>query len=218
MKKVLTLLAIMAIAMGMVFADGTGSVSGEATGDGNLDFSSNNTATLDVTLDLTDGRLGKYFEIGFASEAIGAIGENNVVPTAKVLTSLALTETTSGGDVQNAADTAFIYWIVKGANVDISMQTGSDMTTTEDSNATKIKWKASTATSTNGEGGLAATSSSGAASAEKIADVNAVSGDSTAVVKSGSIPLTVSTVDLLTTSVVDGSYSGTLTLSISASN
>lgn len=218
MKKVLTLLAIMAIAMGMVFADGTGSVSGEATGSDQLDFS-NKTATLDVTLDLTDGKLGKYFEIGFASEAIGAIGENNAVPTAKVLTSLELTETTSGGDVQNAADTAFIYWIIKGADVDISMKTGADMTTTEDTGSTKIKWKASTATSANGEGGIAGTSTSGAESVTKIADVKAVSDDSsTAVVKSGSIPLTVSTVDLLTTSVVDGSYSGILTLSISDSN
>ena len=141
MKKVLTLLAIMAIAMGMVFADGTGSVSGEATGSDQLDFS-NKTATLDVTLDLTDGKLGKYFEIGFASEAIGAIGENNAVPTAKVLTSLELTETTSGGDVQNAADTAFIYWIIKG-NPKLKISLSADGAMTGETDTNKINWKVS---------------------------------------------------------------------------
>lgn len=203
MKKVLTLLAVMAIAMGMVFAvEGTGSVSGSAS-EGTADFA-NKSATLEVALTL-DGSTGSYFEIGFANKEISSLDD---VTSDAVIKTLTLDQLSNGGDYSNADGTAYVYWVVKNLNdEDVKIQlTAGDAMAEDGEGGTSINWKA-TATTDSASVSTDSTDKDVAV----VASVNAKDA-ATAVVDSAA--LTVSTVDLLNTTVSEASYSGTLTLTI----
>lgn len=203
MKKVLTLLAVMAIAMGMVFAvEGTGSVSGSAS-EGTADFA-NKSATLEVALTL-DGSTGSYFEIGFANKEISSLDD---VTSDAVIKTLTLAQLSNGGDYSNADGTAYVYWVVKNLNdEDVKIQlTAGDAMAEDGEGGTSINWKA-TATTDSASVSTDSTDKDVAV----VASVNAKD-VATAVVDSAA--LTVSTVDLLNTTVSEASYSGTLTLTI----
>ena len=203
MKKVLTLLAVMAIAMGMVFAvEGTGSVSGSAS-EGTADFA-NKSATLEVALTL-DGSTGSYFEIGFANKEISSLDD---VTSDAVIKTLTLDQLSNGGDYSNADGTAYVYWVVKNLNdEDVKIQlTAGDAMAEDGEGGTSINWKA-TATTDSASVSTDSTDKDVAV----VASVNAKD-VATAVVDSAA--LTVSTVDLLNTTVSEASYSGTLTLTI----
>lgn len=203
MKKVLTLLAVMAIAMGMVFAvEGTGSVSGSAS-EGTADFA-NKSATLEVALTL-DGSTGSYFEIGFANKEISSLDD---VTSDAVIKTLTLDQLSNGGDYSNADGTAYVYWVVKNLNdEDVKIQlTAGDAMAEDGEGGTFINWKA-TATTDSASVSTDSTDKDVAV----VASVNAKDA-ATAVVDSAA--LTVSTVDLLNTTVSEASYSGTLTLTI----
>ena len=200
MKKVLFVLALLAIACSFGFA-----ASGSSS---NTVLTSVENATLEVTLNLATTNVDEYYEIGFTADNSLASYESGNIPDVTPLEKLELTDTTGGtnGNIKNAANSAYVYWIVKSSTpVNISLQTGADMKTNP-ADTTKIKWTASAGGATSNSNG----------DSEGTADVvQAVSASGSLAV--GSVSLTVSTVDLLTTTVTpDASYSGTLTLSIAA--
>lgn len=203
MKKVLTLLAIMAIAMGMVFAvAGNGSVSGSSS-EGTADFSGQ-SATLEIALTL-DGSTGSYFEIGFANKEISKLDD---VTSDAVIKTLTLDQLSNGGDYSNADGTAYVYWVVKNLNdedVKIQLKAGDAMAENGDG-GTSIAWKATATTDS--------TSVSTDSTNKTAADVASVNAKDASSVVVDSATLTVSTVDLLNTTVSEASYSGTLTLTI----
>lgn len=200
MKKVLFVLALLAIACSFGFA-----ASGSSS---NTVLASVEDATLEVTLDLSETNVDEYYEIGFTADNSLASYESGNIPDVTPLPTLELTDTTGGtnGNIKNTDGSAYVYWIVKSTTpVNISLQTGADMKTNP-ADTTKIKWTASAGDATSNSNG----------DSEGAADVvqTVTSAGSLAV---GSVSLTVSTVDLLTTTVTpDASYSGTLTLSIAA--
>ena len=218
MKKVLTLLAIMAIAMGVVFAaEGTGSDS--TTSQGSL---SGVSATLVATLDLTEEQYTNYFEIGFTGSAVSyETGSNNALPEIEPITTVPL-EVTEGGEAQNTDGTAHVYWIIKGntSPVTVSLTTGAAMA--KDGGDPTIAWKAS-ATPITVDFGVGdaetvtkeatATSSSDSTNPVTVAKID---NPTASKVVAGSTPLSISTVGLLTTTVENAVYSGTLTLNIKA--
>ena len=203
MRKVLTLLAILAISMGIVFATpGTGSTSGD-------DLTSEGSASLEVTLDLTDTDLSNFYEIGFSSTKPQLSSSD--VQNVTVLKSIALTEA-SGADFTNPDGTAYIYWVVQGLDenaIDVKMKVGEGLKTSE-GDAT-INWSA-TATL---DGGVSVTSKTADKAAPGAAEVvkNIATGDGR--VAFGTAELKIATVDLLTSGATSGKYSGTLTLTIS---
>lgn len=203
MKKVLTLLAVMAIAMGMVFAvEGTGSVSGSAS-EGTADFA-NKSATLEVALTL-DGSTGSYFEIGFANKEISSLDD---VTSDAVIKTLTLDQLSNGGDYSNADGTAYVYWVVKNLNdEDVKIQlTAGDAMAEDGEGGTSINWKA---TATTDSASVSTDSTD-----KDVAVVASVNAQDVATAVVDSAALTVSTVDLLNTTVSEASYSGTLTLTI----
>ena len=205
MKKVLTLLVIMTIVLGTVFAaPGTGNASSE-------DLSSGFNATMEVTLDLSsDSDLTKYFEIGFSTAPVTAVPTEESPVTPK--TTIKLEDATGAdGDIRNKED-VYIYWIVKGDNVDLTLSTGAALDSSE-VDATDIHWSATIGT-ISGEGGTASDSEARSDGSNDTASVTGI--DGTSAIKVGSAPLTISTIDLLSTTGVNGNYTGKLTLSIAS--
>ena len=204
MKKVLTVLAIMAIVMGMMFAEGTGSVSGD-------DLTSEGSATLEVTLDLTDTDLTNYYEIGFSSTEPSLSSSD--VQNVTVLKSIALTEA-SGADFTNPDGTAYIYWVVNGLDekaIDVKMKVGDGLANS-DGTAT-IDWKA-TATLVSGNSSVSSETTSKAApsGATTVETIETSDGR----VAFGCAELKIATVGLLSSGATSDSYSSTLTLTISS--
>ena len=193
MRKVLVTLALMAIAMGMVFAE---AAAGNVNGTDVADLT--NGAKLTVTLDMVDDDNSKYFEIGFTSKALA----DDTVPTAAnpvtPLETVALTERVEGGEMQNTANSAYVYYIVKGAAVKISLGIADALKATGDE--TGIDWQVVA----NGK----TISSTG--DAVEIEDNIGSSG----VTKVKSYPLSISTVGLLSDTTVKAEYSGDLVVSI----
>ena len=201
MKKVLTVLALIAIATSFAFAaEGTGSSSAAAV----VDVA---PATLEVTLDLSGTNFDEYFEIGFTSTAVTYKG-TGAIPEVEAIKTLPLDDATGSlnGDIKNKDNSAHIYWIVKSSSaVDIKLKAGAPMKAS--SQESYIQWEAAAGgvTSTSGTPEEKTTEGSEVV-VKEITDKNTV--------VAGSVPLTVSTVNLLTTSTEDDTYSGTLTLSI----
>lgn len=222
MKKVLTLLAIMAIAMGVVFAaEGTG--SGSTTSQESL---SGVSATLEATLDLTEEQYTQYFEIGFTGSAVSyETGSNNALPEIEPITTVPL-EVTEGGEAQNTDGSAHVYWIIKGntSPVTVSLTTGAAMA--KDGGKATIAWKASATpitvdfgdedAETVTSGVAAVTSSSNTTNPGSPVTVATIDNPTSSKVVAGSTALSISTVGLLTTTVGNAVYSGTLTLNIAA--
>ena len=210
MKKVLLVLAILAIAMTTVFAvEGTGSASNTS-----LD-TKGTSATLEVTLNLTSD-LANYVEVGFSSNEVKTtnVGEGtaNGVSDATVIKSIALTEA-NGGDLSNPDGTAYVYWIIKGLSgttANITLEAGQHLA--QESGDPTITWIA-TAKTSEGDKSTTSYGQSGSASAATVATV--ISDGSLEV---GSAPLKISTVDLLNTTVTQGDYAGTLTIKIASAS
>lgn len=197
MKKVLTLLAIMAIAMGVVFAES--SVS-------DLSATANGTAELEVTLTL-DANTDSYYEFGFSSNEV-TLTDAGDVSDVTPLETLALTKV-DGGDYSNAKTPAYVYWISKnlsGSEIKVSMSMNDQLTGTTNVDS-KIDWSATANSKT------ATTLTPGSKSVEL--ETIAASGDLTVV----SYPLTVTTENLLTTDgIVADTYKSTLSLTITTTN
>ncbi len=197
MKKVLTLLAIMAIAMGVVFAES--SVS-------DLSATANGTAELEVTLTL-DANTDSYYEFGFSSNEV-TLTEAGDVSDVTPLETLELTKV-DGGDYSNAKTPAYVYWISKnlsGSEIKVEMAMSDQLTGTTNTES-KIDWSATANSKT------ATTLTSGSKSVEL--ETIAAGGDLTVV----SYPLTVTTENLLTTEgIVADTYKSTLSLTITTTN
>ena len=202
MKKVLTVLAIMAIAMGMVFAvdPGKGKISNSSSESGTL-TTEGYSAELNVKFKATEN-MAKFFEIGFSNAEVKKTDDGDI-PTVEAADTLELTAPdTIGAD---ASGNIYVYWIVKGINANVSMKAGGDMTTITDS--TTIKWQASVEDDK-------VTSSGDSAQTIQV-NSSEISADSGIVVDSQQI--TVSTVDIANTAIAANSeYSSTLTLTIAS--
>ena len=197
MKKVLTLLALMAIVMGMAFADVY--VSGTAP-------TGSEKAEIEVVLDLSSNDLAKAFTIGFSTVDVTTYGQE--IPTA---TQITLDENTADGEVANST-AVYVYWIVKGQKVDVKMQATEKLTS--DSDSTGIDWSVSAPL--NGTGADVESSTVGGTTSNT---VTVATVDATSKLMVDSTPLTVSTENLLTTDTTQQeSYSGTLALTISVVN
>lgn len=197
MKKVLTLLAIMAIAMGVVFAES--SVS-------DLSATANGTAELEVTLTL-DANTDSYYEFGFSSNKV-TLTDASDVSDVTPLETLALTKV-DGGDYSNAKTPAYVYWISKnlsGSEIKVEMSMTDQLTGTTNVDS-KIDWSATVNSKT------ATTLTPGSKTVEL--ETIAASRDLTVV----SYPLTVTTENLLTTdNIVADTYKSTLSLTITTTN
>ena len=200
MKKVLTLLAIMAIAMGMVFAvEGNGGAS-SSTVDGV------GSATMEVTLNLS-GDLKNYYEIGFSTAPVTSVPTDGTI-TQK--TTIALDDSTGAdGNIKNS-DEVYVYWVIKGDTVDLTLSTGDGLKS--DSSGADVEWKAVLSTPTSGTLDAATATSADSVSASIIG----INGESESGANAGSAKLDISTVNLLTTADVKGNYTGTLTLTVAA--
>lgn len=202
MKKVLTLLAVMAIAMGMVFAvEGNGGAS-SSTVDGV------GSATMEVTLDMSaDSDLKNYYEIGFSTTSVSAVPTDGYITQKK--TTIALNDSTGAdGNIKNSDD-VYVYWIIKGDNVNLSLTTGDGLVS--DDGGTDVEWKAVLSAPTSGTLSTPETTSE---NAETPASITGIDGSTN--VAAGSAKLDISTVKLLTTADVKGNYTGTLTLTVAA--
>lgn len=198
MKKVLTVLAIMAIAMGMVFA--TSNLTDSASTGNSLSFDGSADLTVKFTPD-TD--MTQFFDIGFSSNAINGLTEDNSIPDVTAKNDITLTKEVSGGtgDYQNA-ESVYLYYIVKGANVRISMQAGDNLSYDSNDGDT-ISWKA------------VANDVEVSSSADAASEVVTV--EATSEIKAYSYPITISTVNLASTTLkADQEYSSTLKLTIAA--
>ena len=116
MKKVLTVLAIMAIATGMVFAADAGFIAGREVSE------IAEGADLKVTLQV-DENMQNYFEIGFSGENVTTF-EQEVTP----LTKLTIATEKGNGEIGNAGNDAFVYWKAKGADITVSLAKSDNMT------------------------------------------------------------------------------------------
>lgn len=199
MKKVLTVLAIMAIAMGMVFAESNLS-SSASTGsnlsfDGSADLNVKFTPTTDMT---------QFFDIGFSSNQINGLVDGSI-PDVTAKSDITLDQEVSGGtgDYQNAENSVYLYYIVKGANVKISMQADGDLTYSGISDGNTISWKA--------EANKVEVSSSDV-DATEVVEV-----DATSEIQVNSYPITISTVNLASKTLkANQEYSSTLKLTIAS--
>ena len=197
MKKVLTVLAILAIAMGMTFAADVINVSGDVP-------TGSESAQIKVVLDLSkETDLTKYFEIGFSSSPVTyTASEDPNLPTVAPLEEINLSEN-NNGEAVSAANSAYIYWIVKNQKISISMKAGENLKSTSDT--TGIVWTASA---------NSVSSKAGDADATEVITVDATQEGSKII--GSSTPLTVSTQNLLTNENLKAEeYSSTLTLTIS---
>ena len=203
MKKVLTVLAIMAIAMGMVFAT-EGSISSSGANLEALDF--DQSAELNVTFTPTT-EMATFFEVGFTEAPVEKTADGGVpAVTPSTTLELAFRENATMGE--DASGTTYVYWIVKGFKANVSIMAGDHMTNT-DSVGTSIKWRA-----TVGEDGNS-TNSGETDSVDVATNIEGVTGGSTAVVVVGSQPITISTVNLASTEfTANKTYSSKLTLQI----
>lgn len=203
MKKVLLVLAIMAIAMGMVFAaEGSISSSGENLKALNFDQS----AELNVTFTPTT-EMATFFEVGFTEAPVKKTADGGV-PVVTPSTTLELDFRENATMGEDASGTTYVYWIVKGFKANVSIMAGNNMTNT-DSDGTSIKWRA-----TVGEDGNS-TNSGESAFANVATNIEGVTGENTAVVVVGSQPITISTVNLASTEfTANTTYSSKLTLQI----
>ena len=200
MKKVLVMLAIMAIAMGSVFsADpapmGTGSQI-------ETDFNSLDPATLQVTLDLgSESGLGKHYQVGFSSAAVEKIAD---VADARTLP---LKTPTATGDLSGTTN---VYWAIKdtaSTTYKIALNIAANLKSDNDN--TGIAWKVAV-----GEGGEAEedVTVSDASTYTTIKTIETTGGFDV-----DSLPLTISTVGLRSTATTQSeSYSGTLFVKIIA--
>ena len=200
MKKVLTVLAIMAIAMGMVFAADGPSVSQSAGAEGSLTLDGSKTATLNVKFTPSDD-MAKFFEIGFSALEVTqpSTGVPSVTPTAD----LVLEASDTMGD--EASGSVYVYWIIKGVKVNIEMEAGANLSNIDDLSNT-IKWKASVGDSATESGKSSSIVVNGST------PIDATSSEDP--LKIGSTQVTVSTVDIAETAVTTKEYSSSLTLSI----
>lgn len=195
MKKVLVMLAVMAIAMGSVFsADpapmGTGSQT--ATNLASLD-----PATLQVTLNL--GELGKHYQVGFSSVEVKDIDD---VADA---TTLPLETPTATGDLSGTTN---VYWAIKdtaGVPYKIALNIAENLKS--DTDNTGIAWKVAI------DGGdVAEVAVSNASTYTTIKTI-----ETSGKFDVDSLPLTISTIGLRSTATTQSeSYSGTLSVKIIA--
>ena len=116
MRKVLSVLAIMAIATGMVFAADAGFIAGREVSE------IAEGADLKVTLQV-DENMQNYFEIGFSGENVTTF-EQEVTP----LTKLTIATEKGNGEIGNAGNDAFVYWKAKGADITVSLAKSDNMT------------------------------------------------------------------------------------------
>lgn len=199
MKKVLTVLAIMAIAMGMVFAksnlSSSASKGSKLSFDGFADLNVKFTPTTDMT---------QFFDIGFSSNYITGLVDGSI-PDVTAKSDITLDQEVSGGtgDYQNVENSVYLYYIVKGANVIISMQADGDLTYSGISDGNTISWKAKAND---------VEVSSSDEDATEVVKVDATSG-----IKAYSYPITISTVNLASKTLkANQEYSSTLKLTIAA--
>ena len=199
MKKVLTVLAIMAIAMGMVFAESnlssSASTGGNLSFDGSADLNVKFTPTTDMT---------QFFDIGFSGNQITGLVDGSI-PDVTAKSDITLDQEVSGGtgDYQNAENSVYLYYIVKGANVKISMQADGDLTYSGISDGNTISWKAK--------------ANDVEVSSSDVSATEVVTVDATSEIKAYSYPITISTVNLASKTLkADQEYSSTLKLTIAA--
>lgn len=197
MKKVLVMLAVMAIAMGSVFsADPAPMGTGSQTA---TNLSSLDPATLQVTLDLgSESGLGKHYQVGFSSVEVKDIDD---VADAKTLP---LETPTATGDLSGTTN---VYWAIKdSASLSYKIALNIAANLKSDSDNTGIAWKVAV-----GEGGEAEeVTVSDASTYTAIKTISTTGGFDV-----DSLPLTISTVGLRSTATTKNeSYSGTLFVKI----
>lgn len=214
MKKFLLTLAMLAIAIGMVVA-----TPGEYVTN-NLTTVTTDKATLEVTLDLSStSNLNKHYQIGFTNEPVNATTTIDSIDARDPLTTIELDLATTSGDVANS-NPAYVYWAIK-APVSESIKIGLSLPgnmISEGDETTGVKWSVTPGSVTPGSG-----PDSVKVSTDVIATTNVSTGDSneavvtitgTGTMVTGSFPITISTVDLRTTTTVQEEYSSTLTVTI----
>lgn len=207
MKKVLVMLAVMAIAMGVVVAaEGTGEYAVNALTDASTD-----KATLEVTLDLgPNSNLGKHYQIGFTTTDVKGfsaedLGTTGIAP----LKTVALDKATTDGDLTHD-ETVYVYWAIKAPkaeseNIKLGLSLPGNMTSATDTE-NGIKWSVTP----DGITAIETETVGAAVSNEAVKKVQ-----TTGEMIIDCMPITISTVDLRGTNTTkEESYSTTLTLSI----
>ena len=207
MKKVLVMLAVMAIAMGVVVAaPGTGEYAVNVLTDARTD-----KATLEVTLDLgPNSALGKHYQIGFTTTDVkgfsaGDLGTTGIAP----LKTVALDKATTDGDLTHH-EKVYVYWAIKAPqanseNIKLGLSLPGNMTSASDT-ANGIKWSVTPE-------GVDAIATTYVGTPESNDEVKKIKTTGEMIIDC--MPITISTVDLRGTSTTEEeSYSTTLTLSI----
>ena len=209
MKRFLTMLAIMAIAMTGVFAaEGTGSY----VLTDNLTGASTDKATLEVTLDLSpESAYGRYYQIGFTKKDNVSNFAADDLESIEPVKTIALATLTETDDLTNSD--VNVYWAIRipsEESVKIGLKLGGNMISTTDQ-TTGIKWSV-----TPGEGATNrdALTTSGVGELGSDSEEAVISVQGTGVLKFGSFPITISTVDLRTTEIEYEEYSAKLTVMI----
>lgn len=206
MKKVLVMLAVMAIAMGVVVAaPGTGEYAVNVLTDARTD-----KATLEVTLDLGSGsNLGKHYQIGFTSTNVKDYTPAQLDAGITPLKTVALDKATTDGDLTHE-EPVYVYWAIKAPkaeseNIKLGLSLPGNMTSDTDTE-NGVKWSVTP----EGVDAIATTAVGTAASNDAVKKVK-----TTGEMIIDCMPITISTVDLRETSTTkEESYSTTLTLSI----
>lgn len=193
MKKVLVMLAIMAIAIGVVIAEPAG--TGEYAVN-KLTNAETDKATLEVTLDLGgSSSLLNHYQIGFTSTDVSGYSaadlDNGITP----LKTVALDQATTDGDLTHDEE-VYMYWAIKAPssaseNIKIGLSLAGNMTSDTDTSDTDtsdgIKWSV-----TPGSGDAIET----AAVNSSVSDDDVVKVKTTGEMIINCLPLTISTVDL----------------------
>lgn len=188
MKKVFVMLAIMAIAMGVVIAEpaGTGEYAVNKLTNADTD-----KATLEVTLDLGGGSsLLNHYQIGFTSTDVSDYSAADLDAGITPLKTVALDQATTDGDLTHD-EKVYMYWAIKAPsseseNIKIGLSLAGNMTSDTDT-SNGIKWSV-----TPGSGTAIET----AAVKTPVSDDDVVKVQTTGDMIIDCLPLTISTVDL----------------------
>ena len=211
MKKFLVTLALLAITIGMVAADpGTGEYATNDLTDADTD-----RATLEVTLNLSpESNLNKHYQIGFTTTDVSSITEATIGSIAP-LTTVALDQATTSGDITHD-ETIYVYWAIKAPkndNLKIGLSLPGNMTSQNDKN-NGIKWSVTPGAGATSTEAIATKAVSSEASDDDVMTITATGG-----MDIDSFPITISTVDLRSTTTTEQeSYSSMLTVMIASGN
>ena len=219
MKRFLTMLAIMAIAMTGVFAEEPTTEPSGGTGSfvatGSTWSEAGGSATLEVTLDLgEDSPLGKYYEIGFTDTDVNGFSADDFYAEERAfgtVTNVPLDKVTDDDDVENS-DPIYVYWAIRAAKdtkYNIGLSLPGNMTADSDSEG--ITWSV-----TPGEGAdsTAPITTAEANTAVTDEDVKVVTAADKMVI--GCFPITISTENLRSRTELDyeNEYKAILTLTV----